>query len=122
MSVYAQIGAYGDQEQIASNMGWGDFLRWAETLDAAKYPALVTLADEGITEEPGRVRVELEEALATHPPNEDTRDVASQLIAALLAAGTEEPLLVTNGIKLDSSSEETKAKLKTHDTPWRIEL
>lgn len=97
MSVYAQIGESGDQFQIASNAGFGEFIDWIESISSV--PTLAALIEDGITEKPMVAMEELRDALEKESPKDDIADIGASLADALEAAGEDEPLLITNGIE-----------------------
>lgn len=98
MAIYAQFDEDGACVQVASNMGWGEFGDWVETLKG--YQRVRKLWEDGNTEDIAGVRAELEELLKETPPeNKDVEDVAHQVIHAIDAGTPAEIMLITNGVK-----------------------
>lgn len=81
-------------EQVASNRGWGDFIRWAGKL-SGDYPDLKHLAAHGWDEDLGLVVKQLKSALSANPPDDDTRKVADDLLVLLQDRGDATVLTIT---------------------------
>ncbi len=96
MSVYLSIDGDDEGSFISSNTGWGDFVRWVETLDG--YDDLAHLAAHGWTGDVKETLADLVKALAESPPTDDsTQDVADELRELLTAHQGAEAATVTNG-------------------------
>lgn len=55
MSMY--LGPEG--QQVASNRGWADVVRWSHTLDPGRYPELVHLCEHGWSQQVSVLKDEL---------------------------------------------------------------
>lgn len=94
MSVYATFDAEAG-DQVASNKGWGDFVRWASAL---RKPALNDLIEDGETTQIRQVIADLEEALHQSPPASETiEDTVRGLLRLLRINIDQEILLITDG-------------------------
>lgn len=102
MSYYLNID--GEQVgQLASNSGWGDFGRWAESLDADNHGEVALLYRNGGSDTLDTLETELRDAMKTSPPEAgDTRATAESLLKMILdrPAGTE-TISVSDGLEDD---------------------
>lgn len=99
MSYYLQSdGQLG--QQIASNVGWGDFGRWADTL--GDYPEVAHFVDAGWSDEPALLLSQLVRAeKSNRPPNADTASVVGDVVDAIRSAGAKVVVSVTDGLGPD---------------------
>lgn len=93
MSAYAQFDEAGEQVQVASNSGWGEFIDWVET---TKAKALLALVDNGHSEDLTGILRDLE-SLKDSNRSADVADIADGLEQAIRENVTAEILLITNG-------------------------
>lgn len=98
MGYYLQIDAK-DEVSLASNQGWNDVTRWAETLPAT-YPDLHHLCQHGWTGNVNALTEQITLAQHYHAPQQE--DVASTLVNFINTLQSEgknaEVVSVTNGI------------------------
>jgi len=95
MSRYAQFDEDGNQYQFASNKGWSEFGDWIESLDAATYPQIRELWDNGSTQAIPETIEQFEHALEENPPSENVAASAELLLTALHSNTNAGTLLVT---------------------------
>lgn len=87
-----------NQEQIASNSGYGDFGRWVDTLDTALYRRVVHLREYGWSQSPKEVGEQLARALSNNEPTPDVRDIALTIVDFCKTNGESEIVLVSDGM------------------------
>ncbi len=109
MSTYAQFDAAGNQFQIASTTGWGNFGRWVDTLGANDYPLLSALIEDGECQDLPGLTLEIEVALENGAPSPDDEDIGQSLFSALLQSKAAEILLITNGVAADTGDDNDAA-------------
>lgn len=68
MSVYLYIDRQC-QGQVATNFGWGNFTRYAESLNVADYHSLVQFSEHGKTNDVGGLADQVARAQREHPPS-----------------------------------------------------
>ena len=99
MSVYAQFGEDGPQDQMASNLGWAEFTGWVDGLDYEDYAELVHLCDHGWCQRLGELEAELKAVAANAAPGDPN---VGKTLAALAECvnnrGKEEVFCVTDGM------------------------
>lgn len=102
MSIYATFDeSAGDQ--LASNRGWGDFVRWTESLDADTFPNVVHLAEYGWVDELPKLAAELTKAIEQHSPEAQGLDkTLAELIELVKANQDKEAIFITDGMKAES--------------------
>lgn len=100
MSVYAVNGER--QEQIASNMGWGEFCDWVDGLEVDAADEVIHLREYGWTDEPGIAADQLRDALSQSPPDANTQSVAAALGRVLVAAQADDVVAITDGMTGDN--------------------
>lgn len=94
MSVYLQIDDTVGPIQIASNVGYGEFGGWVDSLDIVKYHDLICLYEHGWCQNVANLIGELGSAITDHAsPSEDVMDVATTLAGWL--DGEEDAVVVT---------------------------
>lgn len=98
MSYFLQIGANGGPSQIASNTGYGDFGRWAETLDPKKFPEVIHLYTYGWCQHLTALEKQLADAMKVAKPSASVADTIKTIIGLLSTAGAAECCTVTDGI------------------------
>jgi hypothetical protein len=102
MSIYAKFDT-GEESQVASNSGWGDFCRWVEADGTAvNLLTLNGLVATGCCEPAEEIATELR-LLVTHhaPANKDVLDVAQTLLSFLVSGKGDEVVLITNGMEVE---------------------
>lgn len=104
MSIYAQFDN-GEQRQFASNKGWGDVVRWSETI-GEEFQAIKHLAQHGYEIELEQLEAEIAQAIQSSPPAEDVRRTLEGLVDALAIRGDGDTLFVTDGMGPDDGKEE----------------
>lgn len=101
MSLYLQIDLQ-DPQPLATISGWGDMLRWVETLPAGESEQLRLLREYGRSLRPALLRTELAAAVEKHPREKDgVADTARNLAALLDGVTDEQVALVTDGLGPD---------------------
>jgi hypothetical protein len=95
-----------EQYQVGTTKGWGDFIRWADSLDLDENYALIQFAEHGHTEAPSDVLDELKASLTNDPPPDAaTRDVATNLLSVLRAHDGADFFAVSDGTEHGDESE-----------------
>ena|SRR5208282_3778901 len=96
----------GEQDQVASNLGWSLFCEWAETLDPVKFLEVRHLCEQGWEQDPEDVAEQLQEAVEIEGTTPDIIDTAERIIAFIddEEAEDRELIMITNGI--DDSGDE----------------
>lgn len=79
MSIYLTLDT-DEPTFLASNKGYGDFSRWAESVDGEE---LHHLTCYGWSQQPKKLRQQLQAALENSPPERDTAKVAGQLLSLI---------------------------------------
>lgn len=98
MSLYAALDKGGRPEmgpQVATNSGWSDFTAWARTL--TDVPALLQVADEGVSDDLAALTIDLTAALERGEPTPDQKSIGDGLLAVLREREDAEVLVITNG-------------------------
>jgi hypothetical protein len=100
-------------DHVASNAGYDEFLRWAETLSG--FPALAALAEEGAAD-PAALEADLSRALQPDDQADEPSAFVKGVAARLLATVRERPegtaaVAVTDGTAGDDEEEEGDARL-----------
>jgi hypothetical protein len=93
MSIQVATGP-GVGSEIASNRGWGDFVRFAETLDGA--PELLHLVTYGWCNDAATLSLEIEAALGL-TNDENLKQVGQNLLEMIDDAGPGSPVIITDG-------------------------
>ena len=88
----------GASDEVATNRGWGDFCRWAETLGVERFHDIVHLTERGWSEPADEFVRQLRAAVAESPPDAGTAVVAACVIELLSSVGADAVVLVTNGM------------------------
>lgn len=89
----------GDQDCLASGMGYGDLIRWVESLPVSKFKNLHHLVQYGWVEEVGLLTAELSTAIQKRPPEDMTVMKTAQEMLKLLTGWSDAKfVVVTNGI------------------------
>ncbi len=114
MSTYLTLDG-GLPLDLASNRGWGDFVRWADRLDAGAFGQVAHLAEYGWCQEPALLRAQLAAALRLRPPDDHTAGVARTLLEAL--DGPAEVVTITNGQGPDTGGAAAFAENQILDLP-----
>ena len=89
----------GNQDQAASNTGWGDFCRWVDALDAQKFEPLVHLREYGWIDKPVELARVIEAAFKSRSPVADVRAVAETVQSFCEANADSEIVMISNGMK-----------------------
>lgn len=94
MSRYLQIGDAEKNEplDLSSNSGWSQFLAWTASIDREKFPELHAFADNGVSSDPAKVLIDIEQARVDHPPISDVKGIVDTLVDYL--AGETEDIAV----------------------------
>lgn len=80
---------------LATTKGWNDLSAWAVHLPENRFPRLVTLAEEGWSDDAEALSAELDAALDSHTPDDDeVLDTAHDLLVSLEDRGAV-PVYVT---------------------------
>jgi hypothetical protein len=116
MSIYATFDDDLDDDEIASNDGWSQFLDWVDGLDLQTYGEVVHLAEHGWCQDLPTLETQLAQALAQSPPEPETRTVAEGLLALVKARGEKEILLITDGTGPEDD-DEASAESPPEPTP-----
>lgn len=105
MSVYASFDD-GPGEQLASNLGWGDFCRWVDELDHEKFSGLTHLREHGYVDDLSGLAEELERAVAhVEPKAEGLTDTIKHFIEMINANSDSEAVFVNDGMTTANSEE-----------------
>ncbi len=75
---------------IASNLGWTDFQKWAASLPADEFARVKTLASTGQAEGEEEFELDLKRAIKKFKPNASARAVADRLVECCPWNGTME--------------------------------
>lgn len=99
MGYYLQIDT-ADPAPLASLSGWGDVIKWAVNLPAARASAINHLCQFGWQDSATLLKIELEECLKESPPKDPaTQDTIKNFIALLVAHKEKiEVVSVTDGL------------------------
>lgn len=103
MSIYAGI-VDGDQVQVATNKGWGDFCRWVETLEGANM--LRQLCQHGCCNEEATAAKQLADAMQKKSPPHNIASVGhalAKLLADVPRGGT---AYISNGMGPDDGKDD----------------
>lgn len=103
MSIYASFDEHPG-EQFASNRGWGDFVRWAEGLDAETFPRVVQLVEHGHAADVASLADELEKAAAAATPDAEGLDATIAALIHLFRANTSAEAVFINDGMFDPAS------------------
>lgn len=103
MSVYAESGE--EQDQIATNAGWGELVAWVEAADAGV--ELSHLCAHGWTDEPAALAAECRRATHADGVPADVRSVLESLAEFAARLPADAAVIVTNGMTADAPSEES---------------
>ena len=108
MGYYLQIDT-DDAEPLASLTGWGDVIRWADTLPLVRSLSLRHLCKFGWQDDPVLLKIELEEFLKTDPPHDpQTKETVINLLSLLTAHKTKITVVsVTEGFSSEGLESET---------------
>lgn len=104
MSFYLQIDGEND-DQIATNTGWGDYGRWAKTLDPGKFREVRDLYELGWSDEPESLIAELKDAADEFSPDADVLSIVNTILELLDDAKDATVVSVTDGMGEDEASE-----------------
>lgn len=118
MSMYVTFDE-GDGDQVATNTGWGDLVRWVADLDPDDYPLLCQLADHGETTSASDLATEIEAAIEESPPDE-VEGLASTLdgfLSILEANADADAVFVTDGTGMETDDEEEPATAEAEAGP-----
>lgn len=85
MSIYANFDTE-EQSQFASNTGWGDVIRWSDSLDVKAASEIVHLCEYGWSQNLPLLQSQLKAAVATQKPASDVVSTVRSLLAAILDA------------------------------------
>lgn len=113
MSFYIQIDGE-QQDQIASNTGWGDYGRWVKLLDPDEFPETRSLYEDGWAN-PAELIAELPLAIEAEKPDEDVSSVVDSLISELKDHKTSTVVSMTDGMGGDEN-ESIHASLQVQST------
>lgn len=101
MSVYATLDG-GEPAMLASNTGYGDFCRWADSLPAGANGEIAHLRHFGWEQDLPALADQVHAALRSAPPGKDVADVALALLAIIDGSADAEVLTITTGFGKDS--------------------
>ena len=85
MGYYLQIDT-DDPAPLASNNGWGDVIKWAAKLPAARASAINHLCQFGWQDSVTLLKIELEECLKDSPPKDPQTQATVKNFIALLVS------------------------------------
>ena len=91
----------GEQDQVASNLGWSLFCEWAETLDPIKFLEVRHLCEQGWEQDLDDLAEQLQEGIETEGVSPDIIDIAEGIIAFIDDGEVDdrEIVMITNGIE-----------------------
>jgi hypothetical protein len=95
MGVYVSLDS-GTPRQIASNIGWANFIRWLNTLEDV--PDLKHLVEHGWDEDLSLVESQLRTALDRFPPEDSTRKIGTGLLRFVAQRGEATVLTINDGM------------------------
>jgi len=100
MSIYLEFDDENEGDQIASSSGWGDVLRWSDTLPDGEYGEILHLMHHGWSDNPELLETELKNACEKYPPpGHDIHATMYGLIYAIEHRGDDVSVVkVTNGM------------------------
>lgn len=105
-----------EAEPLGSNTGYGDLIRWVETLSTKDFPTLWHLTSYGWCEEVAALREQTAKALKEHPPRSaPTRQTAENMLRVLIAAGEAIVATVSDGTAPDDGADEDDEELEDDD-------
>src|SRR5262249_19332642 len=111
----------GEEAPLATIRGWGDFCRWADTLDTELFTALIHLAEYGWSQDfeavGGQLRSRVEGGEGGEGPP-DVRPTAEHLLKVLRSSEAQ-AAVVTQGIDGDGAGEDAKALSSSDETAVR---
>jgi hypothetical protein len=96
MSQYIQLDS-GEQFFLSSNTGWGDCVRWSESLPVKGNEALLHLVEYGWSQEHQRVASQIKAALEATRPHKDIVSVMEH-IAKRCQEFPDGVILITDGM------------------------
>ena len=96
MSIYALYGG-ATWEQFATNRGYGDVIRWVQTLPKGKFPRLVHLTDWGWVNEIDELSTEIGDAMRSNPSSSSVKKTLDSFVARLEESNGESVML-SNGL------------------------
>lgn len=105
MAIYANLDT-DEQEQIATNLGWGDFCRWADGLDTEQYGQVAHLRQHGWSQQLETLAKQLANALTSEQPPPDVLSVGHTLLRFVRDAGEAEVVSISDGMGPDTETEE----------------
>lgn len=105
MSYYIQTSV-DDMEQIASNGGYGDLIRWVQKLPHQKAPNLRHLVRYGWSDRSREVAAELKACIKQQPPKGYVLETATGLLKIIAGAPNGSVLTITDGLGHDDGKDE----------------
>ena len=96
MRYYLQIDD-AEPTQIASNKGYDDLCRWADTLPVDRFGEVVTLTEHGLSQDVARLRQQLAQAAQAQPPAASVLSTVRGLVG-LLEGVRATVVTVTDGV------------------------
>lgn len=105
-----------ESRPLASNAGWSDFGRWADTLDPTEYRQVVHLWEHGYVRDVPGLAADLDAAIKHSPPQEHSvHDTAEGLLRTIRAATKADHLAVTNGMGKDEGEDQWDEEAADYD-------
>jgi hypothetical protein len=106
VSYYLQIDLE-EAQPLATSSGYGDLIRWVETLAPPDHPELRHLCAHGWTGDVAGLKAEVDAALSASPPQAaDTRATVENLRALLEGKDSAEVASVTDGLSADDEPDD----------------
>lgn len=111
MTVYLTYGGEDKLLQVASNVGWADFMAWAEAeLDLEPYKQIHHLLAHGWSQSIRDLAAQLRGALREHPPDgESAAEVGKAVLDAVMGLpGGAQSVFTTDGYVRENSEEDRR--------------
>lgn len=89
------------QIEVATNLGWAQFIEHVQGLDIDDYQELYQLAEHGVTDDSDSLIDELSIAIDVSGMDDAVLGVAQNVLGIVLEAESDDVILATNGIETD---------------------